>query len=163
MVATIRRAKPEEALLVSSILTEACHWLERSGMALWRAEQLTPERVAPDVAAGRFFLAWANGEAIGTVRLTPTDPLFWPEAAPDEALYLHRLAVRRRVAGGDVSHALLRFAADRAAGEGRGLLRLDVDAARPRLRAVYERFGFVFHSEREVRGLVVARYQLPVG
>jgi len=161
-VTAVRLAKREEAALVSGILTEACHWMERSGMALWRPEQLTEAQIAPDVAAGRFFLAWSrSGEALGTVRLTPSDPLFWPEAGPDEALYLHRLAVRRSAAGGLVATALLRFAADRARAAQLPFVRLDVDAARPRLRAVYERFGFRHHSDREVHGLVVARYQLP--
>lgn len=129
-------------------------------MPLWRPDQLTPERAEPDVRAGWFFLAWDEAEAVGTMRLAPSDPRFWPDAATGEALYLHRLAVRRAVAGGAVSSALLAWAAERAATRGIPFLRLDCDAARERLRGVYERFGFTYHSDREVGGLVVARYQL---
>ena len=159
----VRQATPAENRLVSEVLTEACHWMESCGMPLWRPEQLTPEQTEPDVRAGWFFLAFAGEDAVGTVRLTPSDPLFWPEAPEDEALSLHRLAVRRAAAGGDVSSALLHFAVERARAERRHFVRLDVDAARDRLRAVYERFGFVYHSDREIRGLVVARYQLGCG
>jgi GNAT superfamily N-acetyltransferase len=157
----IRRAVPAETGLVSEILTEAALWLRSRGMTLWQPEQLTPEQTEPDVRNGHFFLAWRGTDAVGTMRLTPSDPRFWPDALPGEALYLHRLAVRRAFAGGPVSSALLRGAVARAAAAGAAFLRLDCDRERPRLRRVYERFGFSFHSERDMGGIVVARYQLP--
>ena len=159
----IRRADPAETELVSEILTEAAKWLRSSGMTLWPPEQLTPEHTAPDVQAGSFFLAWSGPAAVGTMRLTPSDPRFWPDALPGEAIYLHRLAVRRAVSGGPVSSALMRWAVAHATEEGAAFLRLDCDRERPRLRRVYERFGFSFHSERDMGTLVVARYQLRCG
>jgi hypothetical protein len=41
-------------------------------------------------------------------------------------------------------------------------VRLDTDAFRPRLRGVYESYGFVFRDERVVGPHTVARYQLAV-
>ncbi len=79
---------------------------------------------------------------------------------PGEALYLHRLAVRRVASGGQVSSALLGPAVGTAAARGARYLRLDCEASQPSLRAVYERFGFTFHSEHSVGPFVVARYQL---
>ena len=95
-------------------------------------------------------------------RVTPTDELFWPEAARGEALYVHRLAVRRRHAGGLVSRAILDFARAEARTAGCRFVRLDTDAFRPRLRAVYESYGFVFRDERVVGPHTVARYQIAV-
>jgi hypothetical protein len=46
---------------------------------------------------------------------------------------------------------------------GRPLLRLDCEAARPRLRAIYERFGFSHHSDFSAGPYRVARYELRVG
>jgi GNAT superfamily N-acetyltransferase len=157
----IRTATPAETALVSEILIEAAQWLRDCGMSLWQPEQLTPEQTAPDVRAGHFFLAWSGTAAVGTMRLTTSDPRFWPDALPGEALYLHRLAVRRTAAGGPASSALLRHAVACAAAQGAAFLRLDCDRERPRLRQVYERFGFRFHSERDMGGIVVARYELP--
>ena len=45
---------------------------------------------------------------------------------------------------------------------GRHFLRLDCEASRPRLRAVYERSGFQHHSDRQVGPSYVSRYQLPL-
>jgi len=94
------------------------------------------------------------------MRLTDSDPFFWPDAKEGEAAYLHRLAVRRSVADGSVSTALLAHAMEVAAVRGARFLRLDCESSRPRLRRFYERFGFAFHSYRTGRGVHVARYEL---
>jgi GNAT superfamily N-acetyltransferase len=163
MESEIRIAALHEAELVSEILCEAASWLEARGVPLWSPEQVSVAAVSPEVRSGVFFLAWSGGAAVGTLRLTSSDPAFWPEATPGEALYLHRLAVRRAAAGGQLSSELLRWAAQRATRLGARYLRLDCETLRTGLRGVYERFGFQFHSERVVGRAVVARYQLPLG
>jgi GNAT superfamily N-acetyltransferase len=160
MESEIRIAAPSEATLVSEILTEAAAWLEGRGIPLWSTSQVSLEAVSPEVRGGLYYLAWVGPVALGTMRLTTSDPAFWPEAAPGEALYLHRLAVRRAAAGGQLSSQLLRWAAGYATAIGARYLRLDCETFRHSLRGVYERFGFQYHSERVVRRAVVARYQL---
>jgi hypothetical protein len=160
MESEIRVATPSEAKLVSDILTEAAARLEGRGIPLWSREQVSLAAISPDVQTGLYYLAWTGPVAVGTMRLTISDPVFWPEAIPGEALYLHRLAVRRAAAGGRASSRLLRWASAHATAVGARYLRLDCEASRHRLRGVYERFGFQYHSERVVRRAVVARYQL---
>jgi GNAT superfamily N-acetyltransferase len=70
--------------------------------------------------------------------------------------------VRRAFAGQRISTALLQWAVERARSLNRRYLRLDCDAERSRLRALYERFGFRLHSFRQVDAYYVSRYQLPV-
>src|SRR5262249_51336905 len=74
----------------------------------------------------------------------------------------HRLAVRRRFAGGEVSSALLLWAIARTHTLGRRYLRLDCVASRPRLQALYEGIGFRFHSNRQVGTYYVSRYEFDV-
>jgi GNAT superfamily N-acetyltransferase len=158
----IRAAAVAEAPIVSEILTEAAAWLRGRGAPLWSESEVAPPAIAPDVHSGFFFLGWSGPIAVGTMRLTPSDPVFWPEASPGDALYLHRLAVRRSVAGGQVSFALLRWALGHARSRGAAFLRLDCEASRPALRRIYERFGFSFHSERSIGSLIAARYEFRV-
>ncbi|MNC95693.1 hypothetical protein D3C83_128760 [compost metagenome] len=54
------------------------------------------------------------------------------------------------------------WAAGHARSLGRRWLRRDCDADRPKVRALYERFGFRLHSYRQVGSYYVARYELPV-
>lgn len=159
----VRVAGPDDEVVVTAILQEAARWLQGRGMGMWRLEEIALADVARGVAAREFFIAESSGEPSGVLKYQLTDTLFWPDVPQDEAAYLHRFAVRRRFAGGVVSSALLAWAVRRTQSLGRQYLRLDCEAARPRLRAFYERFGFVHDSDRQVGPYFVSRYQLDVG
>ena len=154
----IRQAAPPDGERVGAILNEVARWLEEAGTPMWKANELEPARVLADVNEGLFFIAEVSGDAAGTVKFELEDPLFWPDMPRNEACYVHRLAVRRRYAGMGLSSALLGFAAMRTRELGRPYLRLDCESARPRLRAVYEAFGFRHHSDLEVSPYHVSRY-----
>jgi GNAT superfamily N-acetyltransferase len=158
----IRRATPQDTAEVSAILKEAARWLEESGMPLWREGELGPANIVADVAEGLFFVAERLGNVAGVVRFQLEDAIFWPDVPQGEAAYIHRLAVRRRYAGTGVSTALLRWAVERTQGLGRRYLRLDCVASRPRLRAVYESFGFQHRDDRQVGPYFVSRYEYDV-
>lgn len=143
------------------MLTEAAEWLQQRGTPLWSRSDLGREVLAPDVAAGCYVLAFEEERAVGTMRLTLEDPSFWPDGGADEAVYVHRLAVRRTHAGGQLSGALLEWAAARARELGRPSLRLDCDARRSRLRELYAQHGFRSRGERQVGEFVVARFEKP--
>ncbi len=158
----IRAAAPHEAPVVTAILAEAVRWLEERGVPMWRADELAPESIASDVAAGLFFIGTCGGEPACTFKFQLSDALFWPDVPQDQSAFIHRLALRRPFSGGRVSADVFRWAARRTHALGRPFLRLDCEASRPRLRAVYERFGFVHHSDRQVGPYFVARYELDV-
>ncbi len=93
------------------------------------------------------------------LRFQLEDSLFWPDVPTNDSAFVHRLAVRRNFAGGEFSKVLLEWAVERTRSLGRKFLRLDCDASRPRLRAIYERFGFRYHNERRVGSFLAARYE----
>lgn len=149
---------------MTAILTDAAKWVERlDGTTMWVEDELAEDRIAAEVDAGFFYVAECDGDIVGALKFQLDDQLFWPDLAIDDSAFIHRLAVRRRYAGQDVSTALLRWAVDHARSLGRKYLRLDCDAERARLRDLYERFGFRFHSFRQVGSYYVARYELPLG
>ena len=162
MKIVVRKAEASDVEVVSSILLEAASWLAERGIPLWRANELAPEHIQLEVLDGLFILAEAGGEVVGTMRYQLEDPFFWPDVPKGESAYVHRLAVRRRAAGGAVSRALLEWAVHLTREGGRRYVRLDTDASRPRLRAVYEQFGFRHHSDRQVGPYYVARYEYDV-
>ena len=159
MIISICPAQQNDTQTVLEVLQKAALWLESNGEAMWKADEISLESIAPDVANGMFFLAECENEVAGVMKFQLEDELFWPDVPPGEAAYVHRLAVRRRFAGGSVSRALLQWAARRTYELGRPFLRLDCEAARPKVRAVYERFGFRHHSDRQVGPYFVARYE----
>jgi GNAT superfamily N-acetyltransferase len=155
----VRQAMLTDADTVSAILVEAATWLESRNSRMWRANELISERISKDVEDGLFFLADIQGEPVGTIKFQLSDLTFWPDVPDGESAFIHRLAVRRRFAGGTVSSALLSWAVERTRTLGRQSLRLDCEASRAKLRAVYERFGFQHHSDRHVGPYTVSRYQ----
>lgn len=163
MTVTIRQAQPSDAVVVGALLTEAAQWVDALGEVMWETGELAPERIAEETAAGQFYLAIADGQPAGVIRFQLEDTLFWPDLPDDHtSAFVHRLAVGRRFKGQGISGALLRWAVDHARALGRSHLRLDCDKSRPKLMALYEGFGFRFHSFRQVGPYYVARYEYPL-
>jgi GNAT superfamily N-acetyltransferase len=162
MIFSIRQASVHDSGVISTILKEAADWLTQRGMPMWRAGELEPANIAQDVEPGEFFVAECSGEVAGTVKFQLEDPLFWPDVPAGESAFIHRVAVRRAFAGGGASGAMIQWAADRAKGLGKRFVRLDCEASRSSLRAVYERFGFRYHSDKQVGPYLVARYEMPL-
>lgn len=139
----IRVARPHELDVVESLLREASTWLASRGIDQW---QYPPhrDRIAAALERGDCFLAFVDGQPIGTIQVdTFADPEFWePGDRPDAALYVHRMAVSRSSAGMGVGGALLDWAAERAAVAGKVWLRLDAWKDNPGLHRYYEGEGF---------------------
>ena len=155
---TVRQAVPSDAATVQDMLEEAARWVDALGVVMWDEDELDPGRMVREIAAGQFFIAEIDGDPAGAVRFQLEDQLFWPDLAGDDSAFIHRLVVRRRHKGHGVSTALMQWAVSRARSIGKSYLRLDTDASRPKLRQLYEAFGFQFHSFRQVGPYYVARY-----
>lgn len=95
-------------------------------------------------------LAAIGGELVGgfdakamtcTMRLQAMDPLYWPAAKSGDALYLHKLAVRRDAAGTGWPSDMVGFAVRQA--RTRNIPEIRIDTYRPGpLPAIYEKLGF---------------------
>jgi GNAT superfamily N-acetyltransferase len=159
----IRQALPPDAPRVEEMLLEAAAWVDALGVVMWEGDELAMENIQADVAAGQFAIAEIDGDHAGAIRFQIEDLLFWPDIPQEGSAFVHRLVVRRRYKGQGVAIALLQWAVDHARSLGMRDLRLDCDADRPKLRTLYEAFGFQFHSFRQVGPYYVARYEYPLG
>ena len=162
MIIEVRQALSDDLASVAGIIEEAAAWLESRGWPLLKDDELNRETMHSDIEAGLFFIGYCDGEPGGTIRYQQEDTLFWPDMPMGEAAYIHRIAVLRKYSGRELSQALINWAAARAKSEGKKFLRLDCEQDRQKLRAVYEQFGFEYHSDRQVGPYHVARYQRPL-
>ncbi|MFI2298394.1 GNAT family N-acetyltransferase [Actinacidiphila glaucinigra] len=139
----IRPGRPDELGTVEGLLSEASRWLASRGIDQW---QYPPhrDRITAALEEGLCFLAFEDSEPIATLQVDGfADPEFWTEDDdPSAALYLHRMAVSRGVAGGDVGMRLLDWAAGRAAALGKRWLRLDAWKDNDGLHCYYRAAGF---------------------
>jgi GNAT superfamily N-acetyltransferase len=145
------------------MLLDAARWVDALGVVMWEEGELDRARIEREIAAQQFVVAESGGEIAGAIRFQLEDALFWPDLPAGRSAFVHRLVVRRSFKGQGVSQALLQWAVDRARALGREALRLDCDADRPKLRRLYEDFGFALHSYRQVGPYYVSRYELALG
>lgn len=125
---------------VVSIYEDAAQWLLDRGIAQWPVV-VPRELLAQRIARGETFLARYEHHAIATMSIQEEDRLVWGDMPPD-ALYLHGLAVRRAFTGRRVGVALLRWAEQHAALQGKTYLRLDCMGDNLRLVQYYKDAGF---------------------
>src|SRR3982074_1852117 len=139
-VFTVTRAAPQQVPLVYSLLNEAARWLTGRDISQWPYPY--PEHVVrASVNRQDTFLAWQDGQPVGTFAIYWDDPQFWGEQPPD-AGYMHRLAIAPTARGTGLGARVLDWAAGHVAAHGRQGIRLDCGAANAPLRAVYEGRGF---------------------
>jgi GNAT superfamily N-acetyltransferase len=157
-----RQARAEEADLVAAVLSSAAAGLERKGLALWNAAEVSEAGVQGHVHAGMYHAVFDDEGLAGVFRFQLEDRLFWPEAAEGSSAFIHKLAVHPRKQGTDLAQDLLRHACELTRQHDRRLLRLDCMSGRPGLRAVYERFGFTLHSDKRLGSTVFHRFEIEV-
>ena len=159
-------ARPGQLADVLMVLDEAAAWLQERGIGQW-PPRFEPSWVEAAITRGETWLVKVGGTVSATVTLDLADPVW--DGITGSALYVHRMAVRRRAAG--LGAAVLGWAACAARERGREALRLDCVAANARLRAYYERAGFAYRGDFSVAGApgqrlsegpvtVVSRYEL---
>lgn len=156
----IRRTTGDDLPTVLLVLQEAVEWLEQIGQPLWLPEEVSQEAIARDVVEGNFVIFEKSGQSGGVFRFDLQDEIFWPEDDGQSAAYVHRLAIRRVYAGSGLSSAMIDWAIAEAQRHGRRFLRLDCEAHRPKLRAVYEKMGFSHVDDRELGGFFVSRMEI---
>ena len=161
---SIKRATPEEAAQALAILREAAQWLVDTGRPLWPVESFDLDAVRDAALAGELVLGFAGAQAVASMRLQTRDDVYWPADPPGEALYLHKVAVRRCAAGRQWPTRLIAWAHEQARAAGARYLRLDT-ADRNELLSLYQRHGFYLVDERPrcVDGLMIHRLELPIG
>ncbi|MDX6765754.1 MAG: GNAT family N-acetyltransferase [Candidatus Methylacidiphilales bacterium] len=156
----IRTANENDLHDVSEVLQQAAKWLEAKGQPLWTEQEVAPDKLRPDILSGRYVIARdPQGAPVGAFKLHEDEPEMWPDVPGQESLFLHKMALVRREAGKGLAQALIAWALRETKNRGKRFLRLDFLADRPKLRTVYEQCGFRHHSDRQVAGFNIARYE----
>jgi len=119
---------------------------------LWGANEVTWDALSKNYQIGDFYIAYTNGIPSGCMALIDHDSFFWPDVKKGESLFVHKLAVKKAARKSGVADALMETFKEQGAIRGAKTLRLDTHALRPKLRAFYERHGFVFVEVKVFKG-----------
>lgn len=157
------KATPLEVGIAVEILEEVTHWLALQDLAVWKIGQLDG---VLNLAAERdeLYLVKIAGSIAGTFILQWEDRYFWGET-PDDAGYIHKLAVRREYSGKKVGRYILNWAENRIVAEGRTFLRLDCQAKNLEINRYYVEAGFTYRGTTgdEVYNLYEKQLKVLVG
>jgi ribosomal protein S18 acetylase RimI-like enzyme len=158
----VREARPADLDAVVSMLEEAARWMVRRGIEGWTPDGFSRERIAVLIESGEMYLAVLDGRSAGTFALQWSDRETWGDV-PDDAGYIHGLAIRREFAGTGLGREMLRWAEQMVYRSEREYLRLDCVADNDALNEYYRRAGFAYRGSAVFRGLAVALYEKRVG
>lgn len=149
MKLTIRPAEAADLAVVEALHAEAVAWLAEKGLDQWQPGQPSAPRDRPGsyltdaIRAGTCWVVETDTEIVATVTVDDhADGEFWEPDEADQALYVHRMIVRRTRAGCGLGIVLLAWADVLAARAGRPNVRLDAWRTNTALHEYYERVGF---------------------
>ena len=153
----VYRAVPEETGEVMALLTEVAAWLHSRGSRQWEGilEGVDSHDTVNAIRRGDVFVFKQKAEIAGMVMLfrQPSlwDQQLWGEKASpqDQAVYLHRLAVRRSYAGQGLGQDILNWCSTGVQFPGKRTVRLDCVASVDTLNTFYANHGYtcVGHAE----------------
>jgi ribosomal protein S18 acetylase RimI-like enzyme len=142
----VRLATPDDVPLVAEMLDEATAFVATFGFDQWQVP-FPRDELQQRVRRRELYLVEVDHEPAATFTLLWDDPFFWGERPPD-AVYLHKLAVRRSFAGRRLGERIVEWVDATAAAAGRAFVRLDTQRDDPGIRNYYERLGFEYRGER---------------
>ena len=142
----VRLATNDEVPVIAAILDEATAYVRTKGSDQWRVP-FPQDELRERVARRELYIVQVDGEPAATFTLLLEDPFFWGKR-PADAVYLHKLAVRRAFAGRKFGERLVEWIVADAAARGREFVRLDCQRDLPGIRAYYERLGFELCGEK---------------
>jgi GNAT superfamily N-acetyltransferase len=148
----VKQASEKDIPVIESILLDAVHWMDENDLHQWEERNVRWDGLSKHYTADDFCIAYDNNTPAAWMALVDYDPVFWPDIPKGESLYIHKLAVLRKYAGQGYSTELIDFAKEKARQSGIGAIRLDCHKNRPKVRAVYERHGFVCVGEKTLFG-----------
>jgi GNAT superfamily N-acetyltransferase len=140
------RVGPEFAAQALRVLREAAAWAISRGVEVWTDAELREQDFVTAAGLGQLVMGFCGGRPAAAMLLQPSDAVYWPNAAPHSALYLHKIAVLREFAGRGWLTRLIDFAANEARDRGIPHLRLDTLCKSP-LQDLYARHGFALVDE----------------
>lgn len=150
-------AQPEDTEEVMSLLVETAEWLKSRGSTQWEGllEGKDSHDTANAIRRGDVIVCKQDGEIAGMVLLlskpSPWDLRLWGDQAfdGDGAVYLHRLAVRRKYARTGLGRAILNWSTTGIYFAGKQWMRLDCIADNRILNSFYAASGYAYDGEND--------------
>jgi ribosomal protein S18 acetylase RimI-like enzyme len=156
----VRLATQDDVPAVAEMLDDATAYAGTKGYDQWPVP-FPQDELRDRVERSELYVVEVGRDPAATFTLLQDDPFFWGTKPPD-AVYLHKLAVRRAFAGRALGQRIVEWVVGEAAARGRAFVRLDCRREIAEIRRYYERLGFELRGEKENGRFAWALYERPV-
>lgn len=148
---------------IFDILHENALWLASRDIFQWPLDWLEGKRdeIQSSVEQGLFYSVAIGADIAAVVEITPIADELWKN---DEsaALYVHKLAIRRKYSGQSVGRKIIALIEEKAIQQGINYLRLDCVAHNLKLREYYESCLFQFKGEVNLGEINLALFEYEI-
>ena len=132
--------KVDEAIM---IMKEVAAWGRAQGFRVWLDEWLTAEELITDeVRPEHFCVGKVEDKIACAFILQDSDVGYWGVRLTNEAVYLHKLCVRRSFAHRDMTKAVVEAIKEECRKRGVKYIRLDTGLDEKAVRKIYLKAGF---------------------
>ena len=126
-----------------STMKEVADWGRSKGFRVWLDEWLTPEELITEEAQPEnFYIGKVNGITACAFILQTSDTEYWGKRAINEAVYLHKLCIRREFAHKEMTKSVVEAIRKECQSKGIKYIRLDTGLDEKVVRKIYLRAGF---------------------
>ena len=132
--------KIDEAI---TVMKEVAEWGRVQGFRVWLDEWLTKEELLTDeVRPEHFCIGKVDGETACAFILQDSDAGYWGIRSEKEAVYLHKLCVRRKFAHRNMTKSVVEAIKEECRSRGVRYIRLDTGLDEKVVRKIYLNAGF---------------------
>ncbi len=159
----LRLVTPTEFEIVYDLLHENARWLSLKNIIQWPLDWLQTKRqeIQGSIEFGTYHAIEIDDEIAAVVEIKSAPEAIW-ENDNIPALYIHKLAIRRKYSDKKLGRDIINLIEMRATQQGIKYLRLDCVAHNDILRQYYESYGFILKSEVNAGEIVLALYEYRV-
>lgn len=138
--------KVQEAI---SVMKEVAEWGRNKGFNIWLDEWLTPEELITEKTKPQnFCIGKINNRTVCAFILQNSDVTYWGNRLSNEAVYLHKLCVKREFAHREIAKSIVEAIRTECRNNGVKYIRLDTGLDEKVVRKIYLRIGFKLGTAR---------------
>lgn len=130
----------EEAI---AVMREVAQWGREQGFRVWLDEWLTPdELITEEAKTENFCIGKIDGNTACAFILQRSDSDYWKDSSDAQAVYLHKLCVKREYAHRNMTKAVAEAIKEECRKNGIKYVRLDTGLDEKVVRKIYLNAGF---------------------
>jgi len=146
------------------VMREVAKWGREQGFRVWLDEWLTPEELVTDEAKPEnFCVGEVDGKIASAFILQKSDSAYWKDSSDVQAVYLHKLCVKREYAHRNMTKWVVEAIKEECCKNGTKYTRLDTGLDEKVVRKIYLNAGFKIVDIIDYdNGRSVALYEMEV-